>query len=189
MKFFRLCVLSLAALWIGAASSCAASAKKGAGADQAPIAIDADSLEVIQSRNQAIFKGNVIAKQGDMTLRSNVMTVFYNAKKPAASPANASALGSLSKIEVDGNVSLITATESATASHGRYDAVKNKVFLSEHVVLKRGGNVLNGSALEYDVVSGSSLLSGSAPAAAAKAGAPAATGTRVRGLFVPETKK
>ena len=68
--------------------------------DEAPIAIDADSLEVIQSENKAIFKGNVVAKQADMTLRARQMVVFYGQREQAKD----SAMGSLSRIEVDGNV-------------------------------------------------------------------------------------
>jgi lipopolysaccharide export system protein LptA len=150
----------------------------------APIAIDADNLEVIQSDSKAIFSGNVVAKQDKMTLKSASMTVFYGAK-PAGSTA---AFGSLSKIEVVGNVSLVTPTESATANRGLYDATTNKVFLTGNVVLKRGGNVLNGSKLEYNLTSGSSLLSGGVSGI----GVPNTDGNstgRVRGLFIPEQKK
>jgi lipopolysaccharide export system protein LptA len=154
----------------------------GALKGDAPIAIDADNLEVIQSESKAIFSGNVVAKQDSMTLKSATMTVHYGAK-PAGSTA---AFGSLSKIEVVGNVSLVTPTESATSQRGLYDAVANKVFLMGKVVLKRGGNVLNGSKLEYNLTSGTSMLTGGVSGS----GAPDSSGTgRVRGLFIPEQKK
>ena len=184
MKYIPCIFCFLALVIMGSAPLRAAPAKNASSKSQAPIAIDADSLEVIQSQNKAIFKGNVVAKQADMTLRSAVMTVFYGTKKQGTE----SALGSLTRIEVEGNVSLVTATESATGEHGVYDAVKNKVFLSDNVVLKRAGNVLNGSALEYNVNTGSSMLSGGASGKAPQTSTVPAK-TRVRGLFVPEGKE
>ncbi len=143
--------------------------------EKAPIAIDANALEVIQSKRKAIFTGEVIAKQGDMTLYSDTMTVFYN----EASKGGASAMGALSRIEVIGNVRMKTPDESATGNKGVYDAEKNKVFLFGDVVLKRGNNVLNGSQLEYNLESGTSLLTGGVK------GTAKSSGGRVRGIFVP----
>lgn len=48
-----------------------------------PVNINADSLEVRQNENKAIFTGNVVATQGESTLRSSALTVFYTA--PAGS--------------------------------------------------------------------------------------------------------
>lgn len=143
--------------------------------DKAPIAIDADTLEVIQSKRQAIFNGDVVAKQGDMTLFSDKMIVYYNQSKEN----NDSAMGALSRIEVAGNVRMKTSDESAKGNKGLYDAERNKVFLFGNVVLKRGSNVLNGSQLEYNLQSGTSLLTGGV-----KGTAKSSSG-RVRGIFVP----
>ncbi|MFW5833104.1 MAG: LptA/OstA family protein, partial [Pseudomonadota bacterium] len=48
----------------------------GAGSDE-PIEIEADVLEVRQNQGIATFRGNVDAVQGDMTLTSDVLDVFY----------------------------------------------------------------------------------------------------------------
>jgi lipopolysaccharide export system protein LptA len=175
---FIIIVLLSVALF-GTSSSSHAKPKIG----NAPIAIDADSLEVIQNENKAIFKGNVVAKQSNMTLRSQQMTVFYGQEKAGTLEA----MGSLSRIEVNGNVSLVTPTESATSNYGLYDAVRDKVFLTGSVVLKRGGNVLNGSQLEYNLATGSSMLSGGASANTPPLDGE--KGGRVRGLFVPDKKE
>ncbi len=149
-----------------------------------PISIDADMLEVLQQESKAIFRGNVVAKQADMTLKSQKMTVYYDQQSEKSSQ---SALGALSRIDVEGKVQLVTPEESATAQSGRYDAVKDKVFLFGSVLLRRGNNVLNGSRLVYDMTTGKSLLS----SATANGGeAPASSGAnRVRGIFVPDKQK
>lgn len=151
-----------------------------------PIAIDADSLEVLQSESKAIFQGNVKAVQGDMVLQSNVMTVFYGAPKGTGTAPSQGAFGSLSRIDVSGNVRMRTTGESATAARGIYDAIANKVFLFGNVVLKRGGNVLKGSKLEYSLVSGSSVLSGGVGANSTPSAS--SNGSRVRGVFLPGAK-
>jgi lipopolysaccharide export system protein LptA len=147
--------------------------------EKSPIAIDADTLEVIQSQRKAIFNGNVVAKQGDMTIYSDTMSVFYNEAKSGGE----SAMGALSRIEVIGNVRMNTTDESAQGNKGLYDAERNKVFLFGNVVLKRGNNILNGSTLEYNLTSGTSLLTGGASGSgtAAKSSGKG----RVRGIFVP----
>lgn len=146
-----------------------------------PIAIDADSLEVIQSERKAIFKGDVKAVQGAMELQSRQMTVFYSDNK--AEQSTVSAMGALSRIEVDGDVRMKTKGESAIASRGIYDAAQDKVFLFGNVVLRRGNNVLNGSKLEYSLKTGGSVLSGGTGG-----NTPQSSGGRVRGVFVPNEK-
>ena len=76
-----------------------------------PIEITADELEVRQQDKQAIFKGNVIAKQGDITMQSARMVVHYKGGGEQASPT-AGASG-ISKIEADGGVFFAAPTETA----------------------------------------------------------------------------
>lgn len=138
---------------------------------KAPIAIDADALEVLQAQNKAIFSGNVVAKQADVLLKADKMTVYYSNKSTSSN--------AISKIEVNGNVYLATPKETARGSYGEYDTVRNFIILSGGVVLTKDKNVLKGSRLEFDINSGRSKLDG----ASSETGG---SGGRVRGLFVPE---
>ena len=142
---------------------------------KAPIEIDADSLEVLQEKKQAIFSGNVVAKQSNVVLRASKMTVFYSDK--ASNSKNA-----ITKIEVVGNVHLATPKETASGSAGVYDTVRNYIILTGDVVLTRDKNILKGNRLDFDINSGYSKLDGGV--SAQQDGQ--ATGGRVRGLFVPE---
>jgi lipopolysaccharide export system protein LptA len=43
----------------------------------APMNVDADTLDILDASNKAVFKGNVVAKQGDLVLRTADLTAFY----------------------------------------------------------------------------------------------------------------
>ena len=57
------------------------SALGGLGGDsKEPIKIDADKLDVVDKENKAVFSGNVVAVQGETTVRCTVMTVLYEGR-------------------------------------------------------------------------------------------------------------
>lgn len=133
----------------------------------APIDIASDQLEVLQDQNKAIFSGNVIAKQGTTTLSSNSMTVYYTGGETGGK--------GISRIDADGNVVFTTPGETAQGDKGIYMVASNTIDLMGNVVLTQKENVLKGSALNYNLTTGRSVLS-------------AGGSGRVRGLFVPSGK-
>src|SRR5471032_2313155 len=52
-----------------------------------PIKIEASSLEMRDKKKEATFAGNVKVVQGDTTMTSKTLVVFYDSASPAASPA------------------------------------------------------------------------------------------------------
>jgi lipopolysaccharide export system protein LptA len=165
------------------AAALAANAEKtlpAGGNSKAPIEITADALEVFQAEQRAIFSGNVIAKQGTMTVKSDKMTVYYKDNNSAKDSGKAAGdVGnSISKIELNGDVFLTTPMEAARAKKGFYDTKSNFVSLEGDVVLTREGNVLKGNKLDFDVNSGHSKLVSDG----------SSTGGRVSGLLTPSNK-
>ena len=156
----------------------------------APVEISADSLEVLQRENKAIFKGNVIAVQGNIRIKSDNMTVHYKPKeektaqpaKTEATPAKASGdMGAITLIEVQGNVVIATPEESAQGEKGEYAVPTRLLHLyGNNVVLTRGKNILRGTTLEYNMETGRSLLTNKTGIVSGKP-----VDTRVRGVFVP----
>ena len=143
-----------------------------------PVEINADTLEVQQEENIAIFTGNVIAVQGTTRLKSNVMTVYYTSKGDEATATAPESQGAVERIVVVGDVVLSTPEETATGREGVYEVAKDIVTLTGDVVLTKGQNVLKGDTLVYDFNTGKSVInspfqSGGKP------------GGRVRALFVP----
>jgi lipopolysaccharide export system protein LptA len=53
----------------------------GSGGGKEPIKIDADRLDVFDRENKAVFAGNVVAVQGESTIRCSSMTVHYQRKE------------------------------------------------------------------------------------------------------------
>ena len=138
-------------------------------AEDPPIEVEADVLEVRQNEGIATFSGNVDAVQGDQTLTADVLDVFYAAGPDAAEE------GRVERIVARGNVVVTSPEEVATGDEGTYDLVTRTIVLTGDVVLTREGNVLRGSRLEVDLESGVSRL------------LPHQEGGRVRALFVQGT--
>lgn len=167
-----------AALLLGAAQAYAA----GNGFDsKEPIEISSDTLEVLQKDKIAIFRGSVIARQGKVTLNSSEMKVYY---KEGGSGGAAGATGSVSKIEVRGNVLLVTQQESAEADQGVYLVDKQHVTMIGNVSLTKDKSIIKGNRLEYNLQTGKSVLSSGTAGTDGKK-----PGSRVRGVFVPEKGK
>jgi lipopolysaccharide export system protein LptA len=137
-----------------------------------PINIEADSLRVVQSADQAIYSGNVVAVQGDTTMKCTRLTVFFENRggagllKPGDGQATASAIR---RLECAGPMSVVSKDQVATAANAVYDRVAGLVTLTGDVALSQGGNVTRGERMVYDVNSGVARVEGG----------------RVRGLFVP----
>src|SRR5690242_2016879 len=54
-----------------------------------PIQIEAASLEVRDKKKEAVFSGNVKVTQGDTTMTSKTLVVFYESKDQGATPPSA----------------------------------------------------------------------------------------------------
>lgn len=156
-----------------------------------PVEITADSLEVLQDANKAIFSGNVEAKQGEVNIRSQKMTVFYKKEakgKPKAEKADAEAGqgesktapdGKVSRVEIDDNVFISTPKETAQGSRGVYDVDVATITLIGNVTLTSGKNIVKGQKMVYNIKTGQSkMTSGSGAGSSGKK-------ERVRGVFVP----
>ncbi len=155
-----------------AAGADPARAEIGTGYDTSlPIEITADSLEVQQEAQIAVFRGNVDAVQGDLNLRADQLNVHYR--------TNSENHNTISLIEANGNVFLSTPTELAQGDKSDYNVDADTIELTGSVVLIRGENVIRGDRLEIDLATGRSrVLSG---------GLEAGGDGRVKALFVPNT--
>ena len=125
---------------------------RGADADQ-PIQIDADSLEVQQSKNLAIFKGNVEAVQGRINMRANEIRVWYKSDQEGKSSDPATG-GTIVRIDAIGKVFVSSPDETAQGDIGVYDVPEKRITMTGNVVLTRGDNVIRGEKLFLEVIDG-----------------------------------
>lgn len=143
---------------------------------QDPIRIDADRLDVFERENRAVYAGNVVAVQGDTTMRCTVLTIFFRTDEGDAAaesePSQGGGTESIDRIECDGPVTILSQDQVAIGARAVYDRVAGQVVLTGDVALSQGQNVTRGERLVYDVDAGVANVESS--------------GTqRVRGLFVP----
>ncbi|KUL93214.1 hypothetical protein DK26_24430 [Bosea sp. WAO] len=161
----------------------------GMGGDsKEPIKIDADKLDVLDKDNKAIFSGNVVAVQGETTVRCSTMTVFYEGRgqngagkrtAPEPAPAAAGAApssndGAIKRIECAGPVTVVSKTQAATSDNAVFDRANNKVIMTGNVALNDGPNITRGERLVYDTQTGIANVD-------------TKPGGRVQGFFVPNS--
>ncbi|MER2263771.1 LptA/OstA family protein [Methylobacterium oxalidis] len=155
------------------------------GGGKEPIKIDADRLDVFDRENKAVFAGNVVAVQGDSTIRCSSMTVHYKRGKEAKRPdgtaaddaAEKPAMGEngIQKVECAGPVTVVQKDQVATGDSAVFDQTARRIVLTGNVVLSQCQNVTRGSRLVYDMGTG-------------RANMDPVAGGRVSALFVPGEK-
>lgn len=149
-------------------------------ASDGPIDISADRLEVIDQNREALWIGNVEAKQGQNTLRSDRMTVkFTKTQASAQSDTPGEGWGEINTLYATGRVFFITPQEVARGEAGEYQAKDDRIILTGNVVVTRGQNVLKGDKLIVDVATGKSVLESNEKGRKAD--------ERVRGVFYPKS--
>ncbi|MBB4019678.1 lipopolysaccharide export system protein LptA [Chelatococcus caeni] len=161
----------------------------GLGNSKDPIKIDADRLEIFDKEQRAVFSGNVVAVQGDTTMRCSQLVVHYDQsatqgggqtggnQAAAGQPADAQAGGTpaennIKKLECAGPVTVVSKDQTATGDNATFDRQANRVFLTGKVALSQGQNVQQCDHIVYD-------LNTSIARCESKPGG------RVQGVFVP----
>jgi len=141
-----------------------------------PIQIEAASLEMRDKKKEATFSGNVKVVQGDTTMTSKILVVFYeSATAPAAAPAgNAKAApkaapiqsatpgpggsSSIRRLEAKGNVVVTQKDQVVTGETAVFDTRANLITMLGGVVLTQCKNVLRGDRLLVDMTTGVSRV-------------------------------
>lgn len=156
-----------------------------------PIQIEAASLELRDKQKEATFSGDVKVVQGDTTMKSKTLVVFYDGKSgdaPAGgAPAKAAPApkgqikaaqpgpggsSSIRRLEARGNVVVTQKDQVVTGETAVFDTKTNLVTMlggPSGVVLTQGKNVLKGDKLIVDMTTGTSRVE--------------STTGRVQGLF------
>jgi lipopolysaccharide export system protein LptA len=181
--------ISVSCAMLVAGNACAQSAVSGVpnamqgfsqNRDQ-PIQIEAASLEMRDKKKEATFSGNVKVIQGDTTMTSKVLVVFYessdqsqNAAAPAANtkaaaksaPMQSAAPGpggssSIRRLEAKGNVVVTQKDQVVTGETAVFDTKTNLITMlggAAGVVLTQCKNVLTGDRLLVDMTTGVSRV-------------------------------
>jgi lipopolysaccharide export system protein LptA len=145
-----------------------------------PIQIEAATLEMRDKKKEATFSGNVKVIQGDTTMTSKTLVVFYESSSATAAPApaaNAKAgakaappapmqavtpgpggASSIKRLEARGNVVVTQKDQVVTGETAVFDTKTNLVTMLGGVVLTQNKNVLRGDRLMVDMTTGVSRV-------------------------------
>ena len=131
---------------------------------------------MFDKEGRAVFTGNVVAVQGESTMKCTIMTVFYEQRDQnggQAAPATQAADDSaIKKIDCKGPVTIVSKTQVATGENATFDRGSNKILLIGNATLSDGPNVTKGERVLYDINTGVANIE-------------TTPGGRVRALFVP----
>lgn len=173
LVFLMLCAAGAVTFPAGAADAAAAAANKtnsllGAHNTNQPIDITADKVTADLNAKTVTYSGNVVVTQGDIKMHAADMKVNTDN-------------GKASTIQANGGVIVDSpASGTVTGDTGVYDVAAHSVLMTGKVVLTRGKDVMRGTRLTVNLVTGQAVLG----APGAKGATPAANG-RVQGTFTP----
>jgi lipopolysaccharide export system protein LptA len=159
-----------------------------------PIQIESVSLEMRDKKKEATFTGNVKVIQGDTTMTSKVLVVYYESSNQNAQPATPAPVpakaatksgqsapmqsaapgpggaSSIKRLEAKGDVIVTQKDQVVTGETAVFDTKTNLITMMGGVVLTQGKNVLKGDRLLVDMTTGVSRVESDSG--------------RVQGLFV-----
>jgi lipopolysaccharide export system protein LptA len=117
---------------------------------KAPIDISADRAEAQDRADRAIFAGNVVVKQGELTLRTARLTLAYATQNGL----------DINRIDASGGVTVISPSETARGDFAVYDPQDALITMVGNVRLEREGSYLTGARLTIDLDTGRAVMDG-----------------------------
>lgn len=139
----------------------------------APVDVAADRIEVQDRADRAIFSGNVVVRQAELTLTAPRLTVAYSSGGGIE----------IERIDAAGGVMLRSPSETARGQFAIYDLDSRLITLIGGVQLIRGDSQVSGGRLVIDLRTGRAVIDGGAPAGVSEQGG------RVTGTFtVPQQR-
>lgn len=132
----------------------------------APIEIEAETLDVTDATHTALYRVNVIAKQGEFVVRTAEMTAYYTgqtqlmtAQAPGAKKVPGQPAMQLTRVEARQKV-VVTSRDgqTATGDWANFDVKTNIVVIGGNVVVAQGRNVITGTRFVIDMTTGLSRM-------------------------------
>ena len=120
----------------------------------APVNVAADRIEVQDRADRAIFSGNVVVQQAELTLTAPRLTVAYS---------NSGGI-EIERLDASGGVTVRSPSETAQGQFAIYDLDSRLITLVGGVTLIRGDSRVNGGRLVIDLTSGRAVIDGGGPA-------------------------
>ena len=146
----RLRLLLLAPILVAVAPASGQQSGRAGFNSNSPVDVEADRIEVQDRADRAIFSGNVVARQGNMTINAARLTVAYT---------DTSGID-VQRLEASGGVILRTPGETARGNFAIYDVNRRLVTLTGAVHLTQGQNRVQGGRLVLDLNTSRAVMDG-----------------------------
>jgi lipopolysaccharide export system protein LptA len=114
-----------------------------------PVQVTADQLSVNQADGTAVFTGNVVVTQGNMTLQAASLRVEYAKDQK-----------SIARLMATGGVKLAAGGEAAAAENADYMPETGALILQGDVVLTQGKSAISGQILTLSLKTGLGTMEG-----------------------------
>ena len=126
-----------------------------------PIIITSDTLEYDYKTNVVVYRGDVIAVQGETKVRSDTLTVTL-AAQTNADPPDGAEKGSqrLQEVVAVGNVRIDNGTRWATGGRAVFEQATRMLVLTENPVLHDGANEVSGDRVTLYLDENRSVVEG-----------------------------
>jgi len=145
--FFGIVLICLFLASPALAAPSAASVKKDRSG--LPITIKSNELSADNKGKTAVFSGKVVARQGDITIYADKITINYAEKK-----------GDVEKIEASGNVRIVQQNKIGTAALAVYDSRDGRITLTGNPRVMQGTDSISGKVITYYVDDDRSVVTG-----------------------------
>lgn len=117
------------------------------------VSIESDQMELFESKNLAVFKGNVRARQDDVRLNStNLIATFAKTKGGGTDVTWLETKG--------GGVKIITGSQTITGDRMKMDVKANTAVVTGKVTVIQGTSVVKGEKLNVNLDTNESKFSG-----------------------------
>lgn len=116
-----------------------------------PIQIEANKLEVTDSKGVALFNGNVSVVQGTTILKTQRLKVVY--ARGSGGPG-----GNIKFLEARGKLAVRSGDQTVTADKGDFNMQQETIRLSGNVIISQGQNVIEGCILNVNLKTSAASL-------------------------------
>ena len=124
-------------------------------AAEQPIQISADKMTSVEDSQSVVFSGNVDARQGDVRIRSDKMTIYYEQqeKKQKTGSKNSQ---QVKEIICTGKVEVTSKEWLGTSDTMHYSSKNRLVQLIGNAKAYKGQNMVQGGQIDYYLDTGKS---------------------------------
>jgi lipopolysaccharide export system protein LptA len=122
-----------------------------------PIHIEADKMTSLEKKRAVVFSGHVKAKQGELLINSDELTV-YHAEQKTPTPNAAQGQAQIQKMYAKGHVEIVQNDFVATGDEAEYFSGTGKVIITGNAKIIQNNNMVTGHSVEMDLNKGSTVI-------------------------------